>query len=205
MYWSLSLLVIAITGAVALRRYVFSVYPEPPPGPKGRFWSGNAHQLNGHNIWKKYAGWSQEHGQSHFDFKSAPLTTVLGPLIYLRAYSRRFIVINTLDAASELLEKKSTIYSDRPMSWMLFELCGRSLTPFNISSEHPWHKKYRKLILNGLGANATKSYWPILQAEAKTLINGMLSEPEKLVAHIRRCVEKMGISPGLNCAMTNTV
>ena len=80
------------------------------------------------------------------------------------------------------------------MSWMLFHLCGRGLSPLNISSQHTRHRKYRKLITTGLNATSMKSYWPVMQEEAQILIGGLISEPDKLVTHIRRCVHYADIS-----------
>lgn len=74
------------------------------------------------------------------------------------------------------------------MSWMLFHLCGRGLSPLNISSQHSWHKKYRKLITTELSATSIKSYWSLMQAEAQILVEGLVSEPDKIVTHIRRYV-----------------
>ena len=44
-------------------------------------------------------------------------------MIYFSSWGRPHIVINSHDAAVELLEKRSTLYSDRPRMPMINELC----------------------------------------------------------------------------------
>jgi len=54
-----------------------------------------------------------------------PLFTLLiGDLIYLEAFHQRVLVLGSLEAANDLLAKKSAIYSDRPGLVMLGELIG---------------------------------------------------------------------------------
>ena len=46
-----------------------------------------------------------------------PLTqceNFIGPLIHLKAFGQHIIVLNSAQVASDLLDKKSSIYSDRP-------------------------------------------------------------------------------------------
>ena len=46
-----------------------------------------------------------------------------GPLVYLELLGQPVLVLNSYDAAVELLEKRSQIYSDRPKLCMAGELC----------------------------------------------------------------------------------
>lgn len=46
----------------------------------------------------------------------------LGDVVYARLLGKEMIILNTLQAARDLLEKRSAIYSDRPRSVLLEEL-----------------------------------------------------------------------------------
>ena len=47
----------------------------------------------------------------------------LGEVVYFRIFQRKFVVINTLEAAIELFEKRSNLYSTKPrMVGVLFLL-----------------------------------------------------------------------------------
>lgn len=41
-----------------------------------------------------------------------------GPLVYLELLGQPILVLNTREAATDLLEKRSHIYSDRPRLYM---------------------------------------------------------------------------------------
>lgn len=114
------------------------------------------------------------------------LTRRPGPVILLRVYGRKRIILNTHTAVMDLLEARSSIYSDRPFMWMYSELMGRKLAVFNISSGHPRFKKYRKLLHSGLNPRAVQDYRPLLERETAVLLRGLHKEPSKFISHIRR-------------------
>ncbi len=157
------------------------------PGPRGYLISGNTHQVPRTEPWRPYTTWSQEFG--HCVFARAQQYLIfgpqLGPVFQFRTFRRNFVVLNTIEAVTELLEKRSANYSDRPMSWMLFGLVGRGLSVFNISSLHPWHKKYRKMLHGGLNAAFIKEHWPLLQEEASKLAQTFVRDSSNLEANIR--------------------
>ncbi|EED83433.1 predicted protein [Postia placenta Mad-698-R] len=144
--------------------------PPLPPGPKAKFWTGNAHQLPTTEPWLTYAVLSQMHG----------------PVVYFRVHGRRMHVLNTLKVALDLLESRVSLYSDRPMAWMYKELVGRELAVFNISVKHPRFKIYRKLLQSGLNQRATRTYRAIQEEETRTLFLELARSPEQFVSHIRR-------------------
>lgn len=107
-------------------------------------------------------------------------------VISFRVYNRTIVVLNSASAITELLEERANIYSDRPMSWMYNVICGRGKAIFNISSENPRHKQYRRILQSGLGARATRDYLHLMQQESKRLALGLLQNPGELVTHVQR-------------------
>lgn len=110
----------------------------------------------------------------------------LGPLVSHNLFGKTFIILNTLKTTNDLLEKRSKIYSDRPQTWMHSELIGRKLTVFSVSSQHPCHKIYRRLLHFGLSSRAIPKYYNLIEQEARTLVQDLIESPAKFAAHLRR-------------------
>ena len=110
-----------------------------------------------------------------------------GPMIYLRlGLQRSVLVINSASVATDLLESRSGIYSDRPKQWMYGVLANRFLNVFNLSIKHPRFRRYRKLMNSGLNPRATQGYAPLMESEVRTLLRGLYTKPNELSAHVRR-------------------
>ncbi|KIJ10313.1 hypothetical protein PAXINDRAFT_60966, partial [Paxillus involutus ATCC 200175] len=70
-----------------------------PPGPKPRLFSGNIHQLPRSEAWKVFSEW---------------FNTFKSPVVFYRIFGRNVVVLNAFKAANDLLEARSSVYSDRP-------------------------------------------------------------------------------------------
>ncbi|PFH49414.1 hypothetical protein AMATHDRAFT_63274 [Amanita thiersii Skay4041] len=147
----------------------FTVGPVPP-GPPPKIISGNAHQLPKSEYWKTYRQWSLNYG----------------PVIFFRIFSRKYVILNDIKSAMDLLESRSAQYSDRPQVWMYKELVGRKLAVFNISSQHPRFKIYRKLLHSGLNPRAVQTYHNLIQEEARKLLRALAKAPEDFIVHFRQ-------------------
>ncbi|CAA7261116.1 unnamed protein product [Cyclocybe aegerita] len=80
-----------------------------PPGPKGLPFIGNLLDLPKHSEWEAYHKWCEE-----FDTD----------ILYLNFAGTDLIVLDTSEAANELLERRSSNYSGRARLTMLNELMG---------------------------------------------------------------------------------
>ncbi|KIJ31347.1 hypothetical protein M422DRAFT_90578, partial [Sphaerobolus stellatus SS14] len=69
-----------------------------PPGPKGLPIVGNWFHLPIHVPWETYTDWSKEYGD----------------IVRVKDFGRNIIILNSWKSANDLLEKRSSIYSDRP-------------------------------------------------------------------------------------------
>ena len=59
----------------------------------------------------------------HPDYEITMLTMLrIGDVIYLKALSREMLVVNSAEAAYEILDKNSSLTSDRPQNIMI-SLC----------------------------------------------------------------------------------
>ena len=97
-------------------RYLASPFRKLPPGPRGYPIIGNLLEM-GPGQWLKYAEWQKQYGQFVVPILFfPPISEVVRPgdLIYLNAAGQPIVVINSQKIAVELLDRRATIYSDRP-------------------------------------------------------------------------------------------
>lgn len=101
-------------------------------------------------------------------------------------FHSKTIILNTLKAAVDLLDSRSSIYSDRPIMWMTGELAGQKSMIFMTRFSDPCFKSLRRLLQEGLNTRASKSYRPIQMHETQVLLQGLMNNPEAFATHIRR-------------------
>lgn len=89
-----------------------------PPGPAPSFIWGNRNDLSAPHVWKRYAEWANEYGMlvSFFILTHLHLNLLnLGNILHLRIFNKKIIILNSLEDAVELLERRSKVYSSRPI------------------------------------------------------------------------------------------
>ncbi|KAF8523750.1 cytochrome P450 [Hysterangium stoloniferum] len=142
-----------------------------PPGPPGRFLIGNLYDLPSHHEWETYSEWANKYGD----------------LVYLNVLGTSMLYINSADLAYELFEKRSAIYSDRPMMPMLDLMgCDWGLTFMSYGAR--W-RRHRQLFHQTLNGPQLASH--ILSAQLKgsrDLLQRLHKSPDKWVSHIRHSV-----------------
>lgn len=104
---------------------------------------------------------------------SSPNLQLAGPVTYLRVLNQDLVVLNTVKVATDLLEKRSAIYSDRPRMTMINEVyvhsfckndqshrcasvgCGwiTVLMPYS-----PWWRQHRRVLQHNLSENASAQW-----------------------------------------------
>lgn len=88
-----------------------------PPGPKPSFLLGNLLDLPKSLPWITYFSWAKQYGKyfDHIYFPVFHQPSIIGKIMHFNILGQHIIVLNSLDAAIDLLEKRSRIYSDRPL------------------------------------------------------------------------------------------
>ncbi|KAF5313822.1 hypothetical protein D9619_013035 [Psilocybe cf. subviscida] len=140
----------------------------PPPGPKGYPLIGNIFDMPTSQQWRTYADWAKVYGDV-FSFK------VLG---------QRIIVLNSLEAAQELFEKRSSNYSDRPRMPMMLELMDFGYI-FSLIPYGQWWRRHRRSFKEHFHANAVWKYQHVQARETRAFLNKLLQSPERFILHIR--------------------
>ncbi|RXW25050.1 hypothetical protein EST38_g777 [Candolleomyces aberdarensis] len=143
-----------------------------PPGPKGLPLVGNLFQIPSALQWIKYHEWSTE------------LNT---DIIHLQAAGTHIIVLDKYEAAVDLLETRSSLYSGRPRMVMIMELMGWDYN-FALTDYGDYWRKHRRLAHQSMQATAIKQYRPHLAQATRNLLKRLLDDrnDENLIPHLRQ-------------------
>lgn len=91
-----------------------------PPGPQVTSWlSGHLSIVPATKPWKLYTKWAEKYGVLDVYASESLLTLELGPVIHLRIYGQHTIILSSIDDCIEVFEKRSNLYSDRPVLTMI--------------------------------------------------------------------------------------
>ncbi|KAF8210955.1 cytochrome P450 [Mycena galopus ATCC 62051] len=141
-----------------------------PPGPKKLPLLGNLLQMPSEREWETFMQWSKDYNSD---------------IIHLNVAGTSIIVISSAEAANDLLEKRSALYSDRPSMPMVGELMGR---------------KDRQLLHQALNPVAARTYHPKARAACHELLRRLLRDPTDIMEHLRHVAGNtiMSVAYGIN-------
>ncbi|KAH9009927.1 cytochrome P450 [Lactarius deliciosus] len=149
-------------------RYFRSPWRRVPPGPRGLPLIGNALQLQD-KVWL-----------FHSDYKKK-----YEDVMYLSALGQPILVLNSLKAASELLDRRGTIYSARPRLIMAQQIISGGLLFAFCSVDDRWRHS-RRAAHQSLTKAAVRNYHSILRKEGVLLTSALLADPGALEKHFKR-------------------
>ncbi|KAJ7669343.1 cytochrome P450 [Mycena polygramma] len=151
-----------------------------PPGPRGLPLIGNTLQIPQDRQWLKWAEWKAQYGS----YLSSVISILGTPTI----------ILSSMRAATDLLESRGNIYSDRPTATMAGELVGWSRgLGYAQASNNPRFRELRRLFHQFMGprACADASLLQIQERENKRLLRKLLSDPDNFDAHARNCTSSL--------------
>ncbi|KAJ7626299.1 cytochrome P450 [Mycena polygramma] len=159
--------VVLALGAAALLATLCYVKPKKnaapfPPSPKGVPVFGNAADLPQSQPWLTFSRWAEDYG----------------PIVHLRILGKSIIIINDLNYAIDLLDKKGRIYSNRPALVMGGEIVGWNKGPALIQFGKKW-ADYRRLMAQFLGTRSKieTTYTNTLQSATHGFLRNLLQSP----------------------------
>jgi hypothetical protein len=101
-------------------------------------------------------------------------------------FGQPLIILNSSKTAIDMMDKKSAIYSDRPVMPMGGELVGWKDTLVLVPYGDRF-RNYRKFVHQVIGSNSSVAFFhPIEELETHRFLKSVLKNPEGLVAHIRQ-------------------
>lgn len=98
-----------------------------------------------------------------------------GPLYYMRVINRHFVIVNDLDLARILFDKRGAIYSHRPRLPMAQEVVKRDTMLF--MNYGPEFRKSRKLVSTFLNQRNASKYWPAQEIESLKFVLAVQRNP----------------------------
>ncbi|KAF8259814.1 CyP450 monooxygenase [Lactarius quietus] len=140
-----------------------------PPSPKGYPIIGNLFDIPSAFIYKRFREMSRE---------------LNSDIIHLQVFGFHLIVCNSKGVADDLLDKRSSIYSDRPRLPMMVELMGfgwsLGFTPYN-----EWWKNSRRLFHKHFQPSAVPQFRPKKIKAAHGFLQKLLDAPEHFHEHMQ--------------------
>ncbi|GJE84150.1 cytochrome P450 [Phanerochaete sordida] len=165
----LGVLAALLVAAVALQAYLRRRRYRLPPGPKGLPVLGNKYDIPEKYEWLAYERWGREFGSD---------------VIYLNFVGTPVIVLNSMQAINDLLEKRSAIYSDRPVTVMAYELVGIDRNFGFIPYGDVW-REHRRLFHQYFRLDMVPHYHARMLKHTKDLLRLLLATPNDLMRHLR--------------------
>jgi hypothetical protein len=111
---------------------------------------------------------------------------IIGDLMSITLLGQPMVIINSAAIASDMLDKKSGIYSDRPFLMMGSELVGwkntLALTPYGAR-----FRSIRRMIHGLMGTRAALSpYVPHIELEGRRFLRRILDAPDDVADATRK-------------------
>lgn len=140
-----------------------------PPGPPGEPIIGHLRVVPVDNPEFAYAKWSQQYNSD---------------VIHVSILGQPIIVLNSVSAAIELLDKRGANYRDRPR-FVLFEVMGWQAT-LTFLRWGPRFKMHRKVLQRAFAPTSCVKYRGLQEREARILLRGILNHPSDWETILRR-------------------
>ncbi|KAF7348401.1 hypothetical protein MSAN_01794100 [Mycena sanguinolenta] len=163
--FSVSAVLLAVVGV--LKRWKATSRLPFPPGPRPRFLVGNLFDIPTEMPWITYTEWGKQYGN----------------IIHVQVFGQHILILNSIKAATELLEKRATIYSDRP-STPIVSLTGWDFSFSLIPYSDKWRER-RRLFHQHFRRDAIPAYRPVYLRKIQDLLRGLLSTPVDFATHIK--------------------
>ncbi|KAK1235401.1 hypothetical protein PQX77_001384, partial [Marasmius sp. AFHP31] len=140
-----------------------------PPGPKGLPILGNIRDVANRRdlLWVTYSQWAERFGE----------------VFHLKVFNDHTIVLNSHEAITELLEKRSQNYSDRPDMPMLVELIGGGWQIAFMRYSDSW-RLHRKTFHQAFQGPSLPDYYDVQRGAVSNLVEKLATAPEAFVDHI---------------------
>ncbi|KAL0580912.1 hypothetical protein V5O48_001106 [Marasmius crinis-equi] len=109
-----------------------------------------------------------------------------GDICSVAVLGQTIIILNSLKTSVDMLDKKSSIYSDRPVLQMGGELVGwkntLALLPYGDRL-----RRYRKMFHRSIGSHTIlQQYHPVMELQSKRMLKRVLKGPLDVQSHIRK-------------------
>ncbi|KAJ7648324.1 cytochrome P450 [Mycena polygramma] len=175
------LVVYLVSYILSLRRH--SRLPLPP-GPKKLPLIGNLLDFPKTRQWETFKKWSKIYESD---------------ILHLDASGTSIIILSSARAVHDLLEQRSSVYSNRPRLPMLNELMGWDFSLGLMPYGDHW-LAHRKLVQNAVHPTALPRLRPVQVSATHELLRRTLQEPDQVLDHARHMAGRtiMSVAYGID-------
>ena len=107
-------------------------------------------------------------------------------MVSVSVFGQQMIIVNSAKTAGDILDKKSSIYSDRPIMQMGGELVGWKDTLVLVPYGERF-RNYRKFFHQVIGTPSSMTrFLPAEETETRKFLKSVLANPDDLAAHVRK-------------------
>ncbi|KAJ7672132.1 cytochrome P450 [Mycena polygramma] len=156
-----------LAGAWLAKKYKSTPHLPFPPGPEPSFISGNVRDLPREQQWITFTEWGKQYGD----------------IVHASAFGDHLVILNSLKVATDLLEKRARIYSDRP-SFAMLPLMGWDFNFGLMPYGEKW-RQYRRLFHQHFRQDAAVAFRPIQLRKIHDSLGSLLNTPEDFSAHMK--------------------
>jgi cytochrome P450 len=157
-----------------------------PPGPPGEPVLGHLRIIPADNPEFAYAEWSKEYESD---------------VLYFNVLGQDVVVLNSVRAATDLLDKRGANYCDRPR-FVLFEVMGWKKT-LTFLRWGPAFRMHRKILQKSFQKSNILVYRQLQEKETLTLLKGIVRQPEDWERLTRRFATAIVMSIGFGIQIEN--
>ncbi|KAJ4270013.1 hypothetical protein NW762_001686 [Fusarium torreyae] len=140
-----------------------------PPGPPAEFLLGHTRIIPKQNASAVYAQWSKDYDSD---------------VIHVRSLGRSTVVLNSMQAARDILDKKGANFCDRPR-FTLLEVMGWGRTLTFLPFGERW-QMHRKLLQTSFSNTNVRQWYELQINEARRTVCNMMNKPETWETSLRR-------------------
>ncbi|KAF8653529.1 hypothetical protein AX16_003913 [Volvariella volvacea WC 439] len=159
---------IALVCALLLASKVLS-QKKLPPGPRGLPLVGNVFDIPKEKPWLTFAEWAKQYGD----------------IVHISVFGKPWIIITSFPMAVDLLEKRGSIYSNRPFFHMA-DLAGLQGRAMSLLPNDDRFRAYRKFFAKVMGNMANlRKYDRIEEEESQRFARRVLAKPEGFLTHVK--------------------
>ena len=110
-----------------------------------------------------------------------------GPIVSVSIFGQPYVILNSAKNAIDLLDKKSAIYSCRPIVPVGGELVGWNRALVVLLPYGNMFREYRRMMAQLIGSRKnTENFFPLLDTCTRAFIFEVYKNPDELLKHIRK-------------------
>ncbi|KAJ4480021.1 cytochrome P450 [Lentinula aciculospora] len=150
-----------------------------PPGPPGLPFLGVVSLLWERKPWLRFTEWKEVHG----------------PVVQLKIFGKTIVILNTHEAAFDLLCRRSRTYNGRPRSILISEMMTGGLA-FPLVDSGPFWKRHRRAAQTVLHPRAIKQYQGNQERHSVQLVQALLQNADAWSEHVKDSLYSLFCSVG---------